>query len=686
MFAAGFVRSFGALVMAVVAVPATYLVGRTVARTGASNDPASVLARTAVVGAIVAVPALFDIGTFDVFGTTKLAVAGLALAVGTVGLLLRTARRGVPAFSAPITIPAVAIVVWTFLSAIASWSWPVAAQGFYKSYDGALLALVLGLFVISVQALFDRRDVLPVLAALVLAGGGLVAAYSALQLHDRWFGGQWDWLDWGEATFREASVWGPFGNPNHLAGFLAVILPIGLVLAIHLRARGARVALGAVGVIAVAALVRTGTRGAWLAVAAGVGVAVLLLAVDLPSAVRRPVRIGGVVAAVVVVLGLAVIGSSGDVSELIQFGPKSTASQRIELWKSALDMAGDRPLLGVGPDGYRAWFPEYQSEGFVAAFGPAQIANGPHNFVLNQLATTGWVGALLLMALLAGAARSLRRGWTTARARETIDRASGLEARLAVTALTGGIVAYIVQASFNVQQVGLSVPFWVLLGLAAVVARPEPSTQIGPFRRPVGPVVVGVGALAAVVLAVFTIRPWFADRAFLDARKAAAGVDAGRANPAVAAEAFRTAVERNGWEAEYGEVEGQFHLGLARERDREGQPTPASRRDLEAARSAFEASLARNERDAGVHEQLSEVLSRLAVIERSPSLRSAAESHLARAIELNPRHERYYLQLAALLAATGRSEEAVERIERGLRLVPESRSAELRARLEELQD
>ncbi len=99
-----------------------------------------------------------------------------------------------------------------------------------------------------------------------------------------------------------------------------------------------------------------------------------------------------------------------------------------------------------------------------------------HDIFMNVLADQGFIGLLLFLALLAyvslrsiGAWRRLRtleRGETEAdEVREEAQRH-----RITVAMVTASMVAYIVQAVFNVQQVGLSFSFWLLIGCSTVMA------------------------------------------------------------------------------------------------------------------------------------------------------------------------------------------------------------------------
>ena len=150
---------------------------------------------------------------------------------------------------------------------------------------------------------------------------------------------------------------------------------------------------------------------------------------------------------------------------------------------SSATRSGPRPFTSPpttahrdGPDAFALVYPHYQSAAWVAGLGPNYLVDGAHDIFMNVLADQGFIGLLLFLALLAyvslrsiGAWRRLRtleRGETEAdEVREEAQRH-----RITVAMVTASMVAYIVQAVFNVQQVGLSFSFWLLIGCSTVMA------------------------------------------------------------------------------------------------------------------------------------------------------------------------------------------------------------------------
>lgn len=423
------------------------------------------LVRAVVVAMAVGVTVVFDprSGYYAAGPKWRLLLVGGALA-GIVVLAVR--RRGLAGVAAnPLRGPVLVLVAWTAVSAVASGHRHVALVGFPGSYDGLWTALALAALFFAAAAL-SPGDVRPVLRGLWFVAAPVVVAVGLIELADRSLRGD-----------SPGATGATFGNPNHLASFLAVALPLGVVLA-ALGGHRARVASAAIAAGALVELGVTLSRGGLVAAVAGLAVLGVLLRDDLRPHMRMVGR-AAAVTVVVVVLAALVAGATGnakrDVGGLVRVGRGSTADLRLQVWAIALHVAADHPVTGVGPDGFGVVFPAYSTARFRSEFGPFTVANGAHDVFLNTAADLGVVGLVALLAVLARAAVVVRRGW-----REVDGRP---DQRLLLAGVSAALVAYLVQACGNVQELSLSVCFWVLLGLTVALAiRPATGTA-----RPAAP-------------------------------------------------------------------------------------------------------------------------------------------------------------------------------------------------------
>jgi putative inorganic carbon (HCO3(-)) transporter len=229
---------------------------------------------------------------------------------------------------------------------------------------------------------------------------------------------------------RFMRAYGTFEQPNPYGGYLGLIAPLALALALSLFRRSFSLpghsanspipgwlrwlALGSFAAISVA-IGMSGSRGAWM----GFGAA--FAAVNLASS-----RKGAIVFAALVLL-IASIGMVGGfrllpesiVQRLTNFVPligvrdirsievtdaNYASLERLAFWQAALDMWGDHPWLGVGFGNYQVAYADYALPKWREGLGHA------HNYYLNVAAETGLIG-LVSYLVLWGAAL-----WQTAKA------------------------------------------------------------------------------------------------------------------------------------------------------------------------------------------------------------------------------------------------------------------------------
>jgi O-antigen ligase len=263
------------------------------------------------------------------------------------------------------------------------------------------------------------------------------------------------------SPFGEKVIWSTLGNPNDLAGFLAVILPLGLTLLLLERRPALRALIASTLTVLVVELLATTSRGGLFAAVAAVGVVSAWLGPETTRRARGLAVAGGVAAVAAGVLLVAGGHTERGVGDLVRVGQGTTASVRVELSRTAWAMAADEPVFGVGPDGFAAAFDSHRTERWVRDLAPDVVATDAHNLLFTAMATQGFPGLLALSVLL-GAALVL-----IARARR---RLAG-EAHALLGATSGALLAYVVQGLFNRQDVVLDFCFWVLLGLACALAR-----------------------------------------------------------------------------------------------------------------------------------------------------------------------------------------------------------------------
>lgn len=197
---------------------------------------------------------------------------------------------------------------------------------------------------------------------------------------------------------------GTYINPNHLAGFLEMLLPLAIAYVLVGRGKAlTKILIAYTALMMVAGIAATASRGSWVAVGAAlIGLALLLLA---QRSFRWPALI---------LLGLLIVGGSVAFKkmdyvkkriDMTFVGGKVEMQTRLVLWDSAIRMWRDHAWLGVGPGHYDLRFRAYR---------PATVQLQPeraHNEYLNTLADWGIVGASIIAATIGLLVFSVMKIW-----------------------------------------------------------------------------------------------------------------------------------------------------------------------------------------------------------------------------------------------------------------------------------
>jgi len=302
------------------------------------------------------------------------------------------------------------------------------------------------------------------LGALV-AGAAVVAAYSLRHY-------VWTAAIGKDATWRE---FGSFGNPNSLAGYLLVVLPVGvgLLLAAGGRSRRGgstsawRLVLGFAVVLMLGALFVTGSKGGILAFLLSMLAFAALVA--WPWARGSPRRKLALVSLCLlpIVLGLLLPQVRGRF--LVAFTTEShSGAFRLYTWLGTWHMFLARPWLGWGPGSFADVFPQFAIAGFT------RLA---HNKDLQVAAEGGLVSFVPLAFLFI--AYLLRSLAAALRAESIAERAipAGL-----FSAVLGFSLHSLVDYDWYIPAICLVV--WAVIGLPlADQAPPETSQKLSRGAR-----------------------------------------------------------------------------------------------------------------------------------------------------------------------------------------------------------
>ena len=186
---------------------------------------------------------------------------------------------------------------------------------------------------------------------------------------------------------------GTYMNPNSLAGFLEMLVPLGLAFVMIGRlSHVTKVFLGYASLAILAGIGVTLSRGGWAATSVSLGAfSVVLL-------FQRHYRIQALLMLVAfLAIGLFVIPKVDILQIRVQhtFNESGADDLRLAVWQPAVKMWRDHFWCGVGPAHFDYVFPQYR---------PPEVQSRPvwvHNDYLNTLADWGVLGIALIFCAVA---------------------------------------------------------------------------------------------------------------------------------------------------------------------------------------------------------------------------------------------------------------------------------------------
>ena len=281
----------------------------------------------------------------------------------------------------PLDKPIIAFMALCLISSIFSVHRPTSLAALIQ------LANYLVIFYLTIHTIRTRRDIVHLIYVII----GISLFLSLFGLF-KYFGANpfpwWDYTDMAEYTDRLAST---YGNPDHLAGFMEMVLPLILGLLMLQYSRTETLLFLYAACMAVTALILTLSRGAWLAIATALVFMAICLFKD-RYFYRKRLLIGicGTALSVILII-LSTTAVVERITTTAEQDAESNTYGRIQGWKGSIEMIRDYPLTGTGPGTYAYAFTQYQPPGLGTHRTMA------HNDYLHFISETGLAAVFLIL-------------------------------------------------------------------------------------------------------------------------------------------------------------------------------------------------------------------------------------------------------------------------------------------------
>lgn len=335
------------------------------------------------------------------------------------------------------------IVLYAFVYLVATFT-SVSLMG---SLKGGLVTVLFVLFTIVLQSAVENRRQLDFLIHAIVVVGVLVSLYGIMQYV---FGvsGADSWVDKDMFDDINIRVYSTLENPNVLAEYLLIVMPLGFAWILNAKGGMNKVLLSIGFAVMALCMVLTYSRGGWLGLL--VAAAVFLVMLD-----RRFILVGIVgLIAMYFVLPDSIINRFTSIGNL---GDSST-SYRVAIWIGTIAMLKDYWLCGIGPgvDGFNKIYPVYSYS--------AATAQHSHNLFLQITCDAGICGIIVFLIIIFEFFRIICSAISSEK-----DKKSKIYQMAAVSSMCGFMVQSMTDYSFYNYRVMFL--FWVLLAIGVLVSR-----------------------------------------------------------------------------------------------------------------------------------------------------------------------------------------------------------------------
>lgn len=375
---------------------------------------------------------------FDIFGAPKIFLLRLT-AAGLLGLaaLHRFQGRSINPIKNPIVLAASIFLLTQILATLFSINPLISVIGLRRRYLGLSTIMAEYILFIGVSlTVWSKKNVITMFRA-ITASAAFVAAIGIIQALGSSF--PYDLKEqFGSAAYST------LGNPNFTGIFLAMTIPLCLVLIADEDKLNYRMIYLSALLIQIAGLILTNSSGALIGAAAAILFFNIIVKPRLKLTATQKIAAAAAAAAILI----------GGVT-MLAAKESTSARSRLRAWNAAMKLIAARPLIGVGPDAMRLAMPKFLDSDRLLN---QEIYEDGHNLFLTVSGTSGLLGLTAFTALLFAAATSLRRLMNVEPRRTT---AAGLAAAGA---------GYLLAEMFNPDDLVPLTLFWFLLGLSAALS------------------------------------------------------------------------------------------------------------------------------------------------------------------------------------------------------------------------
>ncbi len=414
------------------------------------------LERSVLLTLILTVLAVSPYSVMDPMNLPKMTILGV-MSFLTLGLMIRSARILVTKEFRIILGFAITLQVILICNLLLSGR--NIAENLYGAYgrNTGVLTYIALIIIMVASSIVSEKKFVDALRVTLFGIGTILLIYGCLQ-----FAGL---EPFPYVNAYENNVFGTFGNPNFQSSFMGILGATAFVTTFDEKLRvSTRSLVGGIFIASILGIYSTNSWQGFFNLTAGAVVGLILLLFNWK---RHKSAYGvlsiSVCSGIIIAFG---IFNKGPLANVI--GKVSLEARRL-YWESAVNIIGSNSVFGVGFDGFGDWFRRGRSEDAALNSG-GLLSTSAHSVPLDIGVGGGMPALSIYLGLIALAL------WRIA---QNVKSSNGVS--VAYVSICAGWISYQAQTLISINQIGLGIIGWILLGV--VIGYKTPSEVGVPQKR-----------------------------------------------------------------------------------------------------------------------------------------------------------------------------------------------------------
>ena len=405
-----------------------------------STTKTSPLERSVLFTLVATVLAVTPYSVMDPMNLPKMTILGV-MSLFILGLILRKPKKLITKQFRALLVLTVCLLVLLILNLL------ITGRNFFENFYGisgrntGVFTYIALIILMLASSLVSSTEFVRIFRVYLLALGIVLFIYGCFQFAE---------LDpFPYVNAYANNVFGTFGNPNFQSAFMGIVGTTAIVSLFDGNISPLiRSLFGGIGTVSFFGIYSTNSWQGFFNFFAGVAAGLVLLLFKWERFKSAYLVLSGtIVSGIIIALGILDRGPLADV-----IGKASLEARRL-YWESAVQIMKSNPFFGVGFDGFGDWYRRGRSEEAATKNG-GLLSSSAHNVPLDIGVGGGLPALLLYCALILLAVMKIV---------QNVKSTNNIH--VSYISLCAAWVSYQTQTFISINQIGLGIIGWILLGL-----------------------------------------------------------------------------------------------------------------------------------------------------------------------------------------------------------------------------